>query len=272
MLRLRPDRSLCAVLAVVVAVALAAPAVAAAGGTRIAGTLTGLPKKADLAAVEAVDPRGQIGGVDLVGGGGAFSLAVKPGTYVLASSAIEGEDELAGFGPAKKVRRGAKVRDHSKLKPLARSAAAGSRALLRRGSVLTVTGFEFTDNSTDPDVVHQLRSQLLNDLFRRCEDYVFVDTSPEFVKFAQQESALSRAGKLSTPFQYRPIPPQYEIFGSASFERERFLLELTATTTAHQGVPNAPTDLEVKLPEIDLETAENELRKADAAFAKKLCG
>ncbi|HEX4435761.1 MAG TPA: hypothetical protein VH061_03095 [Solirubrobacteraceae bacterium] len=38
-----------------------------------------------------------------------------------------------------------------------------------------------------------------------------MDTSEAFKKFARQEAGLSRSGRLSTPFEYRPITPRFDI-------------------------------------------------------------
>lgn len=53
-----------------------------------------------------------------------------------------------------------------------------------------------------------------NDLYRLCSSHgiELVDTSTAFKKSAAQESALSASGRLSTPFVYRPIKPEYGVY------------------------------------------------------------
>lgn len=54
---------------------------------------------------------------------------------------------------------------------------------------------------------------MVNDLFHSCSSrgITFVDTSETFEKFVNQESKLSREGRLAVPFIYRPIKPQYDV-------------------------------------------------------------
>jgi hypothetical protein len=69
------------------------------------------------------------------------------------------------------------------------------------------------DNRAGLDLRADYTALVTNDLFAHCSSrgITFVDTSEAFRKFAQQELALSRAGRLATPFVYRAITPQYRI-------------------------------------------------------------
>ena len=74
----------------------------------------------------------------------------------------------------------------------------------------------------------------------------FVETSPAVVAREKQELALSRAGKLSTPFDYRPLKPEFAITGSLTVapetepgappNTERATFEMKAARLAGGGV------------------------------------
>lgn len=270
-------RGIAVALACAVA-ALWAPAAWARTG-KLDGTLGALPSGTEAPLVEAVTPRGTIAGLSLLNGSGAFSLSVPAGTYVLASDAYEGETPYSAFSAPERVRAGG-TDDVRKQLSLRAHAAVRARAagVLPHGAIVTVTSFEFTDdrNPAAPTTV-QLRNLLINDLFRACtaKGTVFVDTSPEFVAFAKQELGLSRSGKLSTPFDYHPLKPQYEIIGSASVEsKEGDILrtDLNVSMTAnHLAVDSAQVESEATFAEFNLGDLDTALAKLSAEFATKNC-
>jgi hypothetical protein len=267
-----------AVPSIAIALAVAAPGAGASTGT-IAGKLGALPKSADFGAVEAVDSRGRIDDVALSSDSGAYSLKVAPGSYVLVSSGSSESSSFSSFSPPKAVRKGTKVKLSPKLKstPLARAASAG-KGLIPKGSVLSIEGIHW---HVEEGPEQNISSLALNDLYRTCSSkgMVFVDTSPEFVKFASQERALSLAGKLSTPFEYRPLAPQYFVLGigavekpSAAGEALKYDLELNLATSSHQGVNAAQVEVQRTAPSYDFEIFREMLAEASAQFAAKVCG
>jgi hypothetical protein len=265
-------------LAAALSLALCSPIAQARSG-KIGGSLGALPQGAEFPAVMAVSSQGKIGAFALTANSGAFNLAVPSGTYVVASNAADGESELSAFSTPERVKAGHKVGVRSKLK-LRAKAAAGHAGLLARGSILTITSFEFTNNlvSANPPP-SQLRNLLINDLFAPCTDagMVFVDTSPEFVAFAKQEKNLSNAGMLAVPFDYKPLKPQYEVFGAASVEDkgdvgDELRLSLVATTVAHLDVQGSEVNLETNFPDFEFEDLKNSLAQAGKEFAAKTCG
>jgi hypothetical protein len=183
----------------------------AAQGT-LTGSVTGAPAEASAAVVEAIDSRGVIGGVGTVSASGAYKLTLAPGAWIVTSSALSGDNTLASFAAPLRIRPGRHTRVHSTtLRPQAVKATARG---LRPGSVVTIAPIVIND---ERGPVFNLKIDytdlVTNDLFSQCasRQITFVDSSETFRKFAQQELALSRAGRLATPFNYRPIAPQYVI-------------------------------------------------------------
>ncbi|MBS0550500.1 MAG: hypothetical protein JSR24_22305 [Proteobacteria bacterium] len=253
---------------------------AEAGTGTLTGTIGKVPKSAAVAVVEAVDPRGRIGAVATPSASGAFHLSVPSGTYVVASSAAGEETSLSSFARPRPVPAGKRTRVHAKLEP-ERRPAAPSRGLLPKGAVLTVTGLGLTDNRVSPPAFTDLRELFLQDLFGPCTraGYVFVDTSPQFVEFAEQETALSASGRLALPYEYHPLRPQYEIFGDENVNQKdfagapvEFALNLVATNVQHKEVRGSAINVEFDTPELVPGTEEAELGKAARRLAGVLCG
>lgn len=256
-----------------------APAAHARTGT-LTGSIGKVPENTAVAAVEAVDPHGRIGAVTTPSASGRFRLSVPPGTYVVASSAAGDEASSSSFTRPRPVRAGKRTGVHGKLKPDSRPAPA-AHALLPKGAVLTVTGLGLTDNRVSPPALTDLRELLLEDLFGACTSagYVFVDTSPQFVEFAQQETALSASGRLALPYEYHPLRPQYEIFGDENVNRKdfaeapvEFALNLVATNVLHKEIRGSAINVEYDTPELVPGTEEAELGKAARQLARVLCG
>lgn len=243
---------------------------------RIGGSIGSVPQGALFPAVMAVSPQGKIGAVALASSSGSFNLAVPSGTYVLASSANEGETSLSAFSAPERIKAGHTVKVKSKIK--LRAKAAASHGLLPSGAIVTVPSFEFTNNLLSPPELSQLRNLLINDLFEPCTKagIVFVDTSPEFVKFAKQEKALSAAGMLAVPYEYKPLKPQYEITGSGSVENkgagDELGLEVILSSVAHRAVANGFVNQEATSPEFGFGDVIEMLAKASTEFAAKVCG
>ena len=264
-------------LAVMLAAAALSQAAGAATGS-IGGTLRGLPGSADYGAVEAIDPSGQIEGVDLASPSGSFELKLPPGDYVLAGSGTTESDSFSSFSPPKQVGKGKKVSLAPKLGSTAARAAAAGEGLVPKGSIMAMEGVLF---SVGDGPTLNLGSLVLNDLFRACSKrgLTFVDVSPEFVRFAQQEKALSASGKLATPFEYRPLKPQYLILGVGKVttpeghgEPFKYDFELNLATSAHLGVNAAATEVQSSSSSYDFDAFRQLVTEASTQFATKVCG
>jgi hypothetical protein len=186
----------------------------------VRGTLTGIPQGSAFTAITAVNGRGEVGGIGNASPAGRYSLTLAPGTWLLAGAtgspyqppAVTGADAFSVV----RVRAGRSTT--GKTLPVSATAAAASPAAalkLKPGSVVTVpfVGMEDFRPAAPNGTNYDFTSVAQNELFRLCSSHgiVFADTSPEFTKFARQESNLSASGRLATPFTYRPIKPQYTV-------------------------------------------------------------
>jgi hypothetical protein len=202
-------RLLTAVTAALLALVLAASAHAARG--TISGSLSAAPAGAASEIVVAVDPQGVIGGVGTVSSSGAYSLSLAPGTWLVAGSAESGDSALGSFAAPLRVKAGHHAR--APTAPL-KASAATSRGL-PAGSIVTIAPIFVHDDRTTapPNATIEYTALVTNIMFKQCasRQITFVDTSEAFKKFAQQEANLSRGGRLSTPFEYRPIKPKFDI-------------------------------------------------------------
>jgi hypothetical protein len=96
-----------------------------------------------------------------------------------------------------------------------------------------------------------------------------------------QELALSRAGRLATPFEYRPIAPQYRIETEQNvLSRSLMLLGLGVhkppnTETAIPGL-EASGEITINGPQIETgptdEEVVNLVNQVANALAEKMCG
>jgi hypothetical protein len=209
-----------AVLVVALAVLGAAAAVAdgAARTALLSGRLVGLPKGAIVPAVRAVNTRGVIAAIAQPSASGAYRLFVSPGDYLVIGSAAspKGREFEAFSAPvAAHSRKRTKVSTRVKsVKTLGADVAVVrplAHAIVTVGSVPVVlsnpglaVGVEYQDH-----VVHLLYSLCTS------QGTVFVDSSPEGVAAIKQERALAAAGRLTTPFDYRPLKPEFRITGEA---------------------------------------------------------
>jgi hypothetical protein len=257
---------------------LAVPAGAGAASGTLAGTLRALPGAADFGVVEAVDPRGRIDGVDEVSPSGAFDLKLPPGPYMLAASGGTEGHPYESVTSVKDVDAGEKTKESPKLEPVPLPRAKGGKGLIPKGSILGVEGVLMT---IDGSISLPIGSLILNDLYRTCtkKGMVFVDISPRFIEAATQEKNLSAAGKLSTPFDYRPLAPQYLLLGVVGVqpperagEPYKYNFELGLSTAAHLGVDEAATEVETTAPEYDFDVVRSLASQVSAQFAAKVCG
>ncbi len=220
------------------ACALATPAALASSG-QIVGRLMGLPASTQFAFVRAVNASGVIVATTQADGTGSYTLRVNPGVYVvIGDAATAGGHVLEATGVPVRVRAGRSSHDKTPVRsdrfakghPAAvdpsqlftHAAAIASRPLPRKAVVTVVSPTLVNNNNFDPPLAEGPdRTEIIaNHFVSTCSarGVIVVDTSPEFLKFAQQEAALQRAGMLSpqTPFRFQPIKPQYQI-GAGSF-------------------------------------------------------
>jgi hypothetical protein len=251
----------------------------AATGT-LTGSVSGIPSGASADVVEAVNPQGVIGGVGTVSAAGTYKLALPPGTWIVTGSALSGDSPLTAVSPPVKMRAHHRTKGPpAHLKAKASTAKRG----LPPGSVVTVAPILLVDERAGLDLRPDYTSLVTNDLFSHCSSrgITFVDTSEAFRKFAQQELALSRAGRLATPFVYRPIAPQYRIETELNaLERSLFLFGLGVhkpgnTETAVPGL-FAEGEITINGPQIETgptdEEVVNLVNKEANALAEKMCG
>jgi hypothetical protein len=257
---------------------LAAGSAQAATGT-LTGSVSGAPSGASTEVVEAVNPQGVIGGVATVTPAGAYTLALAPGTWVVTGSALSGDSPLTAASPP--VRVGAHHRTHGSTAHL--KAAAAAKRGLPPGTIVTVRPIFVLDARAGLDLKLDYTALVTNDLFSHCASrgITFVDTSEAFLKFAQQELALSRAGRLATPFVYRPIAPQYRIETEQNtLDRSLMLFGLGVhkpgdTETAVPGL-EASGEININGPQIETgptnEEVVNLVNQQANGLAEKMCG
>lgn len=246
----------------------------------LTGSVSGVPSGASAEVVEAVNPQGVIGGVGTVNAAGTYTLALAPGTWIVTGSALSGDSALTAVSPPVHVR--SRHRTHGPPARLKSKAAAATRGL-PPGSVVTVAPILLVDERAGLDLRPDYTSVVTNDLFAHCASrgITFVDTSEAFRKFAQQELALSRAGRLATPFVYQPIAPQYRIETEQNaFERSLALFGLGVhkpgnLETAMPGL-EASGEITITGPQIETGPTDEEVlnlvNQEANALAEKMCG
>jgi hypothetical protein len=207
------------------------------GGLR--GRLTGLPPHALFPAVHAINTRGVISAIAQPRLSGAFRFAVPAGAYVVTATAVNATGRgFAGVSAPVLVRAGRRVRVITRLVPVRRPRRArvfplANGAIVTFGSVLVV----------DRDLGSALggadmRATVINHFFNICspQGTVLVETDPSVVKYLEQERRLWLAGQLTTPYDYRPLKPQFKITGEADVTRAAtgapHNVDLTVTLTA----------------------------------------
>jgi hypothetical protein len=202
----------------VCAAALAGSSWAAPGGT-VSGTISSPSGTTPSSlGVEAVNSSGVIGGVGSLNARGAFRVKVPAGVWLLsAESDAAGALSTTLFSP---VRVGGGRTTTARPKTVDRAwrslRAQAATKKLPRGAVVTVDQILMEDDRdfTDQNFPNlDFTIPVTNDLYSACSSHgiTFVDTSTSFLKFAQQESGLSRAHQLAVPFAFKPITPQYHV-------------------------------------------------------------
>ena len=168
--------------------------------------------------VEAVNSSGLIGGIGRLSANGTFHVKVGPGVWLLSAESDDGGALSTTLFTPVQVRASRTTAATSKsVVPAWRSVRAHAAAKkLPRGAIVTVDPIlmedqrDFTDQNF-PNLDYTI--PVTNDLYSACSSHgiTFVDTSTSFVKFAQQESGLSRSHQLAVPFVFKPITPQYHV-------------------------------------------------------------
>jgi hypothetical protein len=266
--------ALCALVGAVVARA-------ATTGT-VSGSASGLPASAVPEGVQAINPKGEIGAVGPLSAGGKYSLKLAPGAWIIETSSLGPHGPLTSLGAPVRVR----AHRTTRAKPAPVKAEATGAGKLKRGSVLTVGTIELADerNFTTGTASLFVTSTVTNDLFHACSSrgITFVDTSQTFLKFAQQESRLSRAGQLSTPFAFHPIQPQFQVdpdsgnqaenaAGAVTPEEMTMRLEVDRAGT-QDAVIQGPNLVQEFSSTPDTADIMSVVHREDAALAAKMCG
>jgi hypothetical protein len=263
--------------------ALAGAVVARAATTgTVSGSASGLPASAVPEGVQAINAKGEIGAVGPLSATGTYSLKLAPGAWIIETSSLGPHGPLTSLGAPVRVR----AHHATRAKPAPVKAEATGAGKLKRGSVVTIGTIvladerDFTVGTSDVPVT----STVTNDLFRACASrgITFVDTSETFLKFAQQESRLSRAGRLGTPFAFHPVQPQFQVdpdsgnessnaAGVISAQDMTIRLELDRAGTQFAVVqgPNLDQDFSSSPSDADIMSV---VHKEDAALAAKMCG
>jgi hypothetical protein len=225
--------------------ALTLPALAEAGTGVLSGSLAGQAGSDQFGVVSAVNAQGVIEAMGTTSSRGAFTLKLPPGVYVVIGDAAtaDGTVQDATAAPIR-VRAGHRVSEHPKLRKDKYAKGRPAVSNLDPAAFTANLGAPIADSNEPPAVESKPLPHkavvsatpmplgyripepgfeegpdragiVLNHFFSQCspEGVTFVDTSPEFVAFAKQESAMQKAGMLSssTPFSYRPIRPTYQL-------------------------------------------------------------
>ncbi len=244
---------------VVVAVGLAGLLAAAAAGatsSQISGHVTGEPPSALLSTVLALNTHGVIAQIAPPRSDGRYRFFLSPGTYLVAA----GAESAASAGARKahlflaiskpiRVRAGKQSSATIHLKRVHSIKANDAARIPLEDAIVTVGNIPILDDRPAPTLIGgNVGFHTATMLFNLCSRVRtrFVETSPGIVAREKQELALSRAGKLSTPFDYRPLKPEFAITGSLTVapetepgappNTERATFEMRATRLAGGGV------------------------------------
>jgi hypothetical protein len=206
---------------IVALAALGAAAAVADGAARtgvLGGRLAGFPTKALLPAVRAVNTRGVIAAIAQPSASGAYRLFVSPGDYLVIGSAASPkgrEFEAFSVPVAARSRKRTNVRTRVKSVKTLSADIAVVRPLAN--AIVTVGSVPVFLSNPGLAVGVEYQDHVVNLLFNLCtsQGTLFVDSSPEGVAAINQERALAAAGRLTTPFNYRPLKPEFRITGEA---------------------------------------------------------
>ncbi len=271
---------------------LLAAAVAGARSSQIAGRVTGLPPSPLLSTVLALNTNGVIAQIAPPSSSGRFRFFVAPGTYLLAAGAASAAN--AGAHKAHlfltitapiRVRAGTQRTAGIHLKRVPSIAARAAARIPLEDAIVTVGNIPILDDRSAATLVGgNVGFHTATMLFNLCSRVRtrFVETSPSIVAREKQELALSKAGKLSTPFDYRPLKPDFAITGSLTVVPEtapgappntqRATFELTATSLHGGGVV---TDTKFVVPQTkvdDPQVLQNIVDGGVEKFAGAACG
>lgn len=291
-LRLRVAVRLTRAVAAVGLAGLLAAGVAGARSSQIAGRVTGLPASSLLSTVMALNTNGVIAQIGPPTSTGRYRFFVTPGTYLLAAGAASAASAgarnahlfLAISAPIH-VRAGRQSTAGIHVKRVHAIAARSAARIPLEDAVVTVGNVPILDDRAVPTLVGgNVGFHLATMLYNLCSRVRtrFVETSPAIVAREKQELALSRAGQLSTPFDYRPLKPDFAITGSLTVVPEttpgappntqRATFELTATSLHEGGVV---TDTKFIVPQTkidDPQVLQQIIDGGAAKFAGAACG
>jgi hypothetical protein len=179
---------------------------------------------------------------------GSYRFFLSPGTYLVvagaASAASTGAHKahlLLAVSPPVRVRAGKRSTARIHLKTV-KSHAATAASIPLEDAIVTVGNVPILDDRASPTLLGgNVGFHTATMLFNLCSRVRtrFVETSPAIVAREKQELAMSRAGMLRTPFEYRPLKAEFAITGSltvapeteagAPANSERAVFELKAT-------------------------------------------
>jgi hypothetical protein len=189
----------------------------------IFGRVHGEPSGAPFDVIEAINARGVIARSGAPNASGQFRFFLHPGTYIVVSTADNrhGQHFDSASVPLR-ARTGKRVPVGLHLRKVKTAEASRSRGPVANGAVVSVGDVKVVDavfGSVAPGA--NLRPTVINRFLNLCspQGTVMVQTDAQFVAYAKQEAALSRAGKLSTPFDYKPLKAQFTISGQAEVTR-----------------------------------------------------
>jgi hypothetical protein len=235
---------------------LVAAAVAGARSSQIAGHVTGLPRSPLLSTVLALDTQGVIAQIAPPSPAGSYRFFLSPGTYIVAAGAASAASPGArkahlflSISAPIRVLAGKQSQARIHLKRVHSTRASAAARIPLKDAVVTVGNIPILDDRAAPTLVGGTvgfhTATMLYNLCSRVGTR-FVETSPAIVAKEKQELALSRAGMLSTPFDYRPLKPEFAITGSVTIVPEteagappntqRVTVELIATRLGGGGV------------------------------------
>ncbi len=276
-------RRLLTIVALAVSVAFTCSSLALGARGSVSGKVSEVPGGSAFDVVTAIDTQGEIGGVATTNASGGYSLTLPPGTWLIANSSDAADALFGGFSAPVRVRAGS----HAGAGPIAvaptATAAATGDHKLKPGSVVTFAPILIEDrrppvHDNEP-VPIELTNYVVNDVFSRCasKGIEFADTSPQFTAFARQESGLSAAGKLATPFVYKPVHAQYQVtaltqlLGAGVVE-----IGLELSSLSRPGFFFDIVVAQLQLPNIEENPTDSQLigvvHEAGAKLAAKMCG
>lgn len=220
-------RSAVRVARVVLAVGLAGLVVAAVAGARssqISGRVTGLPSSPLISTVMVLNTNGVIAQIAPPRSTGRYRFFLSPGTYLVAAGAASAASPGAhkarlflAISPPIRVRQGTQSTASIHVKRVHATRGSVAASIPLEDAIVSVGNVPILDDRPAPTLIGgNVGFHTATMLYNLCSRVRtrFVETSPAIVAREKQELALSRAGRLSTPFDYRPLKPDFAITGS----------------------------------------------------------